>query len=375
MNERLLQFRVGLFAIVAGLVLTMLVVWFEAPALLRERRYVTAYFVEAPGIDRGIPVRKSGVHVGEVYDYTFTEPDQPDGVLVTLALDPKYAIRAGSVPKLSRAIIGDVAIDFIPGPELSQDLITTYADPQRAMGSDHWVEGMVATDPFVLINDAARIFDQADETLVAIELAAEGLAELTAKLDEEELRTFVETWTRTGESIDQVANEVGRVLAENEAEIKPTITRLRSVAEKFDELLDDPTQDQIKESLEHLADSAERLDRLIAALEPIAADLAGGPERLPQTNLGQVLLRANRISYDVAVFTSHLTNGQGGLNRDGTIQKLVSDPKLHDELIDLVNSTDATVSEARAVLRNLAVFADKISRNPSLIGEGVLNPR
>ena len=39
MNERVMQFRIGMFVIVAGLVLTMLIVWFgESPALLRERR-------------------------------------------------------------------------------------------------------------------------------------------------------------------------------------------------------------------------------------------------------------------------------------------------------------------------------------------------
>ena len=37
MNERVMQFRIGMFVIVAGLALTMMIVWFEAPALIRER--------------------------------------------------------------------------------------------------------------------------------------------------------------------------------------------------------------------------------------------------------------------------------------------------------------------------------------------------
>ena len=37
MNERVMQFRIGMFVIVAGLVLTMLVVWFgESPQLFRD---------------------------------------------------------------------------------------------------------------------------------------------------------------------------------------------------------------------------------------------------------------------------------------------------------------------------------------------------
>ena len=39
MNERVMQFRIGMFVIVAGLVLTMLIVWFgESPSLFRSRR-------------------------------------------------------------------------------------------------------------------------------------------------------------------------------------------------------------------------------------------------------------------------------------------------------------------------------------------------
>ena len=67
-------------------------------------------------MSEGIPVRKSGIRIGEVVAIRFDDrPGQPDGVLVTLALDTKFKIREGSVPRVSRALIGDVAIDMLPG--------------------------------------------------------------------------------------------------------------------------------------------------------------------------------------------------------------------------------------------------------------------
>src|SRR5256714_893389 len=159
MNERVMQFRIGMFVIVAGLVLTMLIVWFgESPSLFRDHTYVTVHYMEAPGVGEGIPVRKSGIRVGEVASIRFDDrprlvgrvvgvqgsdllvdlgpkgkgvlpvsqfpkgppapgtvidvqmnrfdPDVnlnllslPDGVLVTLSLDRKYRIRAGSTPR------------------------------------------------------------------------------------------------------------------------------------------------------------------------------------------------------------------------------------------------------------------------------------
>src|SRR3954451_3709137 len=102
MNERVMQFRIGMFVIVAGLVLTMLIVWFgESPALFRDQTYLRVHYLEAPGVGEGIPVRKSGIRIGEVVSVAFDDrPDQPDGVIVTLALEKRYPIKAGSTPRI-----------------------------------------------------------------------------------------------------------------------------------------------------------------------------------------------------------------------------------------------------------------------------------
>ena len=138
MNERVMQFRIGMFVIVAGLVLTMLIVWFgESPQLFRDHVYVVVHYIEAPGVAEGIPVRKSGIRVGEVMSIVFDDrPNQPDGVLVTLSLDRKFRIKEGSVPQLSRSLIGDVTIDLLPGtgPGLiatSNQEARTVAQPLR----------------------------------------------------------------------------------------------------------------------------------------------------------------------------------------------------------------------------------------------------
>lgn len=47
MNERVMQFRIGMFVIFAGLVLTMLIVWFgESPSLFREQAFVIVRYDE-----------------------------------------------------------------------------------------------------------------------------------------------------------------------------------------------------------------------------------------------------------------------------------------------------------------------------------------
>src|SRR5437763_1368061 len=148
MNERVMQFRLGMFVIVAGLVLTMMIVWFgETPSLLRDRVFVTVHFPEAPGVAEGIPVRKSGIRIGEVAEIRFDNRPtrRDDGVLVTLALDRrKVELRAGSQPKLSRALIGDVSIDMLPGT--GPGPLKTRSTPALPPDGEI-VEGLVAADP------------------------------------------------------------------------------------------------------------------------------------------------------------------------------------------------------------------------------------
>src|SRR4051812_31099026 len=143
MNERVMQFRIGMFVIVAGLVLTMLIVWFgESPSLFRDHVFVTVHYQEAPGVAEGIPVRKSGIRVGEVTAIAFDDrPNQPDGVLVTLSLERKFKLKAGTVPRLSRSLIGDVTIDLLPGS--GPGLLATGNSPAGAPV----IEGTVAPDP------------------------------------------------------------------------------------------------------------------------------------------------------------------------------------------------------------------------------------
>src|SRR4051794_32536491 len=164
MNERVMQFRIGMFVIVAGLVLTMLIVWFgESPSLLRDQVYLKVRYTEAPGVLEGVPVRKSGIRIGEVMAIAFDErPNQPDGVIVTLALERRYRLREGSVPRLTRSLIGDVAIDMQPGT--GDGLIPTSKVPVDAPV----IEGDVAPDPSKALAAATKTFEKAGDTLQAI---------------------------------------------------------------------------------------------------------------------------------------------------------------------------------------------------------------
>ena len=366
MNERVMQFRIGMFVIVAGLVLTMLIVWFgESPLLLRVHGFVTVHYLEAPGVAEGTPVRKSGIRIGEVSSIAFdTRPDQPDGVLVTLSLDSKYKIRAGSIPRLTRSLIGDVTIDMLPGT--GPGLITT----SETAGGAPIIEGSVAADPSKALEAATKAFEEAGDTLLAINKAASGFSELTknaSKVDE-----FLTTWNGTGKELAGAAQRLDQFVASNQDDFKPTLANLRDVTQKLNTTLDPKTQDMLKTGITRFAMASARLDAGLADAAPFLKDVGMPASAVPLTDFGQTMRRLNRITGDMSLLTSTLSNGHGGLNPDGSIQRLLMRSELSDNMNRMANTVTETFSGLKPIIAAFRVFAEKVARDPSSISRGAL---
>ncbi len=427
MNERVMQFRIGMFVIVAGLVLTMLIVWFgESPSLFRAQDYVTVHYAEAPGVAEGIPVRKSGIRVGEVASIRFddrpkvkgavveiqesvavvdlgskgkgivpldqfqgTYPDRgdsidvlinrkepesgflslslPDGVLVTLALERKYKLKAGSTPRISRALIGDVSIDLMPGS--GQGALPTSSSPLNAPV----IEGSVAPDPSNALAAATEAFEKVGGTLESIDRAAQGVAMVARKA--EDLDQFIDSWNKMGNSVSSLATDIQRVVRDNEENVRPAIANIREVSQKINTTLDEKTQANLRSTASQLASGSARLDRVLSEIEPLAQDLGAKPGTNPKTNFGQVLMRVNLLAYDIGLITQTLRDPNGGLNRNGTIQKLLTDSTLHDNFNQLAIGGQGFLNASMPILRNLGKFAERIASDPGALTRGALQPR
>ena len=367
MNERVMQFRIGMFVIVAGLVLTMLIVWFgESPSLFRDHAYVKVRYDEAPGVAEGITVRKSGIRIGEVLSVDFDErPNQHDGVIVVLSLERKYKIRKGSIAKVSRALIGDVAIDMLPG---TQKEFLTLGDTVESAPE---LPGEVTPDPSKALAAATAAFEKVGGTLIAIEEAANGFSKVAKKA--EKLDDFLDTFGETGRNISAAAKGINRVIAENEADLRPAIVNIRQASDKLNSAFDPQTAANIRTAADRLSSVSAKLDAGLTDLRPVLADL-GGPSNkvIPTTNLGQALLRINRIAADFSLLTGGLTDGKGRLNPNGSLQRFITNPELADNLARMAGSANEVFLLAKPVVKSLQVFAKRIENNPGEITKGVL---
>jgi phospholipid/cholesterol/gamma-HCH transport system substrate-binding protein len=331
--------------------------------LLRDHVYVVVHYREAPGVAEGTPVRKSGIRIGEVSSINFDErANQPDGVLVTLSLDRKYRLRSGSVPRLSRSLIGDVTIDMLPGN--GPDLIPA----SDLAGQAPVIEGTVAPDPSKALEAATLAFEKAGDTLNAIEKAATGLSELgqsSSKLNE-----FLTTWNTTGKDLSGTAQRLDRLVSANEGDFKPALANLREVAEKLNGTLDPKTQDSLKTGIDRFAMATARLDAGLSDAAPFLKDLGQSPGAPPKTDFGLTMRRLNKISAELGLLTATLNNGQGKLNPDGSLQKLLLRSELYDNLNRMATTVAETFAGFRPVIAAFRVFAEKVARDPGSISRG-----
>ncbi len=366
MNERVMQFRIGMFVIVAGLVLTMLIVWFgESPALLRDQVYLKARYADAPGVLEGVAVRKSGIRVGEVAAIAFDHrPNQPDGVLVTLAIERRYSIREGSVPRLSRSLIGDVTIDMLPGT--GQADLVLGRTPETAPV----LEGEVAIDPSKALAAATQAFDQVGDTLKTINEAASGLAKLSK--NSERVEDFLKTWTKTGQDVSDASAAIDGFLKNNENDLRATIANLKKVGDKLNSTLSPETQDSFQTAVARISSASARLDAGLADVNPLLKDLGAPVNHAPATDFGQSVRRFNRVVADLELLTAALRNRKGALNTDGSLQKLLLQSDLYDNFNNLALSGTSALAQLKLVLTSFRAFADRVSRDPSAISRGIL---
>ena len=364
MNERVMQFRIGMFVIVAGLVLTMLIVWFgESPSLLRDQVYVKVRYSEAPGVLEGVNVRKSGIRVGEVVAIEFDQrPNQPDGVLVTMAIERKFPIREGAVPRLTRSLIGDVTIDLLPGTKEGYLAMSPTAAHAQV------IEGEVATDPSKALAAATRAFEGAGDTLKSINDAATGLAKLTKNADN--LGDFLKIWEKTGKDVSTASEGIDRFLKTNEVDIRTTITNLEKVAGKLNDTLTPETQESFKTSIARLSSASAKIDTQLADVAPLMKDLGAPVNHTPTTDFGQSVRRVNRVAADLELLTAVLRNRKGGLNTEGSIQKLLTQTELYDNFNALAVSANQALAQLKGILTSFRTFADRVSRDPSVISQG-----
>ena len=343
MSERSLQFRVGLFVIMAGVLMAGLVLRFGEMRWLWERRYRLAVtFNEAPGVMAGTPVRKNGITIGSVREVFFEEAE--GGVTLLIDVQARHVLRKDSQVRLNLSLLGDASIEFTPGS--SRELLKPGAR----------LQGEVPADPLKLITQM--------ESKVSVALAS---------------------FTETSREWNQVARNVNGLLETNHGNLETVVAEAAESLHQFSQamtmanrVLSDPeNQNNLREALRAMPEMVRDARLTITAVkgavqqaEQNLANLRGLTEPLAKHS-ASIVGKLDRSAGSLELLLADLDRfSRLLLEENGSLKLLATDPDLYRNLNRSASSLDLLLKKLQPVAQDLRLLSDKLARHPELLGFG-----
>jgi len=331
MNEFRRNLVVGIFVIIALVILGVMVILFEqAPKFLAKGYTFNIYFPSAGPIQNEDPIYVNGLQVGQV-KWIEPLPDLRKGVKVVAFINEGIRIPRDAEPLIKEQSIGfgkpDIRIEV--GPENSKENL-----PTNGTGELHGtVAGGIAE---VIPKPIMSKLENASVALTDLARALKPVADDLHILFRPLSTQTVDTTTGPNRPMANVATAV---------------QRLDEALKSFNQVMADPNnQKNIAVMVKNFRTVSERGVTL-------TDNLVGLSEQLKKT-VGNTDERINKISAGLIENTDKLSQIFDKLNGvaekintgDGTLGKLLNDPEFYDAMADTAKRLQLAVDDLRQLL-------------------------
>jgi len=344
MDERVVQFRVGVMVLATILITLILVFLFgEGPQLLQRRITIHMIFTEAPMVLENTPVKKSGVVIGRVTEVKLLDDGR---VRISAAIDENKPVFTTDVARISASLIGgDAAVNLEAGRK---------PIPRERVAEGSEIEGMGYTDPLQVIGNL-----------------------------QDRLSGAIGSITNTSTELGQVVHQVGEVLKGNQEKINRIVSQTdeasrdaKETIRNLNEVFGNPeTKAKLKDASDQLPDlirttreTVGGVGRVIASFDKNLQNLdkftsaLGDEGKAVMVRLGQSTEKLDRLTDEMLVLTKNINSGEG------TLGQLATNRELYDNLSRTVATVEELSRELRPILRDARVFTDAIARHPEKLG-------
>jgi phospholipid/cholesterol/gamma-HCH transport system substrate-binding protein len=351
MNDRMMQFRVGVVVLATAIIAGILIVLFgDLPSLVQATYPLKMSFADARGVSNGTPVRKNGILVGRVAD---VELDEKGGVSVVADIDSYVPIYKDEQPRIATTLLGDAEIQLVPG---------RIVPPRQRIAPNEALQGAVSRDPFEAF---ATLEPKLGTALESLTEASESVAKLSANLDRlllGEDDTFSKMVQKTEKALDAFSlamDNINDVMgdANARANLKQTLNGLPEVI------------NDLRTTVQGIGTTVDTADRNLRNLEGLTRPLGERGEGMV-AQVDKTIGRLDETLQQAVLFTRALNESEG------TLGKLVRDPKVYDDLAQAAANVNNLTKELRPIVDDVRVFTDKIARHPEQLGvRGALDRR
>jgi phospholipid/cholesterol/gamma-HCH transport system substrate-binding protein len=350
MEERKIQFRVGLMIFATLLILGILMVMFgQMPSIIYGTYKLNITFDQAPGVTEGTPVRKSGILIGQVSKVRFSEDDTKVDVVV--AIQKKFRLHKNEVCRVQLNLLGDASLEFIRSPDVAHSK-ELYEDGDA-------IKGIYTVEPTQLI---ANIQDRFDSTITSVQTTSSNLSVASQRLTTtlEKLSGILDD-NREGmkKAVDQANDIMGST--KNVIGDKETQEQLRAAIKEMPQMIKD-THDTVLKMRETVA----VVDRNLRNVEGFTKPLGERGDALID-NLDRGTQKLDLLVSEMLQFSQALNNSKG------TIGQLVNNPELYQNLNKAAKNLNEVSGQLKPIVNDARVFSDKIARHPEMLGvKGVM---
>lgn len=365
MEERLLQFRVGVVVILAALIVGILIFLFG-------EGWVPQYTVilrpaAAPGVTRNTPVRKNGILIGRVGTVQMADR----GVQIDMNIHRDQKIFQDEVAQIGmESFLGDAVIDIVPGTAEIRGL--------ELRGGDEMRNVRVKPNPMevvdVVIDLKSRVSDAIDSVKRAgdtVDRAGQGISQVTERFQEalgdedsdikvilDNIRRLTETADTSLNSLNTVMERVNELASDDtfRNDLKATIKGLPAFFEEIQTTMADA-----RGAIEKFTEVGERANVNLANIEDFTKSLGtDGPEIVSKVR--NSLEGIDRLVKNVDEFSQLLNSSQGSL------RKFLDDPDLYNNLSTTLENAKEVSYRLKPLMNDLRIFADSLARDPGQLG-------
>jgi phospholipid/cholesterol/gamma-HCH transport system substrate-binding protein len=357
MNERIMQFWVGVMVFATCLLVAILILLLgNKPAMFQRTYTVFIDFFDAPNVTVNTPIRKSGILIGRVKD---VELLRDGGVRLTAGIHSDVQLPDNARCSIETSLLGDANIEFSipPGVPASPDSI-----PAGSV-----LEGHRVADPVDAITNL-----QGD-----LALAIKSVAD-------------------TSVGLGQTIGKINDLLDQNEAHInsivKQTDDTLKLVQEtvKFtNELMDNPNfrrdlKAEIEQLPKMLAEARTTIEGLQGTMKRMNVTIGKVDNNLDNVSkftqsLGtdgpNILKGIDRSAQQLEKLMVEMQSFGQSINSDkGTIGKLVKDDEIYRRLNRTVRNIEEISYRLKPIVNDARVVSDRLARHPGSILRDAIRP-
>jgi phospholipid/cholesterol/gamma-HCH transport system substrate-binding protein len=368
MDERIMQFRVGVMFLFVLIILGFLLVFLgKLPNLIPGRYYtIEVVFDNASGVTSNTPVRKSGILIGRVEKVRLTDDDSR--VLVTARIDGDKTIYNNEEPCITRDLLGDTALTFFPIPN--------YRGKREPINPEYKLEGRISSDPTGLMTALKKPISTVEGTGEALTEASKKLGAASQRVEDILNKEAEQNVQQILKDASQSLKIVHRILGdeENQNKLAEALGKLPQTIESMNRTFE-ATDDTLRKFTERSkTDGKTPVERMISTIELTERTIrkfseSEDPNKPPP--LDQIAAAMDNIGE----ITNLLRDITGKIEKgEGSIGALLNDRELYDRLNHAARNIEQVTRDLKPIVADARVISDKVARHPGVILRDAVKP-